>query len=290
MFANTHRDGLIVANPFTQLELETPNEREDPMPFTEQSAVNARAGRSDPRRSVQSDADLARLQARVAELEQRNEELHRFAAAAAHELREPLVAIEGYAALLSERLPDTLDDWARQDLQALLRGTTRMRIVVETLLQQARSRLPLQRGVVELGDVAKDCVAMLSPEIAARGARVVVGPMPAVTADARLLGSVLQNLVANALRYGSREGGVVRVTASRAGGECRIEVDSQGQPIGPADRSRIFDPFRRGRGERRADGIGLGLAICRTIVEQHGGTIGVEPLESGNRFFFTLPG
>jgi signal transduction histidine kinase len=255
-----------------------------------ETALNGRGDAMERAGGSGSRARLVQLQVRLAEMERRNEELRWFAAAAAHELREPLIAIEGYADLLSERLVDALDDQARQDLQALTRGTTRMRVIVETLLGQARSmRHPLDLGRVELGQLTEECVAILRPEIAARGVRVVVSPLPAVRADGRLLGSVLQNLLSNALRYGAREGGVIRVSAEREKAGWRITVDSEGRPIGPADRSRIFDPFQRGRGERRAEGIGLGLAICRTIVEQHGGTIGVEPIESGNRFLFTLP-
>jgi signal transduction histidine kinase len=240
-----------------------------------------------PRRAPQ--AELARLHARVAELERRNEELYRFSAAVAHELKEPLIAVENYAALLAERLAGDLDNRARGDFEALLRGTARMHVVVETLLHQPRSGQSLQRARVELAEVAADCLAMLKPEIAARGARVVIHPMPAVTGDSLLLRSVLQNLLANALRYGARDGGLVALSAARTEGGWRIAVDSDGAVIDADDRSRIFDAFRRGRGERRAEGVGLGLAICRTIVEQHGGTIGVEPLERGNRFFFTLP-
>jgi signal transduction histidine kinase len=142
---------------------------------------------------------------------------------------------------------------------------------------------------VDLASLAADCVAMLAAEIAARGARVELGALPVVTGDGRLLGSVIQNLISNALRYGSREGGLIAMSASARKDGWRIVVDSEGKPIGHEDRLRIFDPFRRGGGERRSDGIGLGLAICRTVVEQHGGWIGVEPLENGNRFFFTLP-
>jgi signal transduction histidine kinase len=210
-------------------------------------------------------------------------------AAVAHELKEPLIAVESYAALLAERLAGGLDDRAREDLDALLRGTTRMRVVVETLLHQARPGQSLQRARVDLAEVAADCVAMFKLELTARGAHVEIHSMPAVRGDGLLLRSVVQNLLANALRYGARDGGVIVLSAAREEGGWRIAVDSEGAVIGADDRSRIFDPFRRGRGERRADGVGLGLAICRTIIEQHGGTIGVEPLDRGNRFFFTLP-
>jgi signal transduction histidine kinase len=241
----------------------------------------------EPRRSPPG--DVAGLRARIDELERHNEELHRFSAAVAHELKEPLIAIASYATLLTERLAGALDAESAQDLEALVRGATRMRVIVDTLLQRARSALPPERVRVELAELAEECAATLEPEISGRGARVVVRSLPAVTGDPLLLCSVLQNLLTNALRYGAREGGVIALAAARAEGGWRITVDGDGVPIGAGDRARIFDPFQRGRGERRAAGIGLGLAICREIVEQHGGTIGVEPLEHGNRFFFTLP-
>jgi signal transduction histidine kinase len=131
---------------------------------------------------------------------------------------------------------------------------------------------------------------MLAREIAACGARVDVGPLPVVNGDGRLLGSVFQNLISNALRHGSREGGVIAMSASRDGHGWRIVVENEGMPIAADDGLAIFDPFQRGPGERRSDGIGLGLTISRAVVEQHGGTIGVEPLDYGSRFFFTLPG
>jgi signal transduction histidine kinase len=240
-------------------------------------------------RAPEPEDELGRLRQRVAELERRNEELNRFATAAAHELRAPLISVEGYAALLAERLKRQLDDFGREDLEALVRGTTRMRLVIDTLLRHARAggRPPL-RDHVDLARIAQDCVDVMKPEIDASGARVVVDALPVVEGDASLLASVLQNLIGNALNYGPREGGTVRVSSVREKTRWRITVDSEGRPIRPADRSRIFRPFRRGRSERRADGIGLGLALCRSIIDQHGGSIGVEPLEGGNRFFFTL--
>lgn len=138
------------------------------------------------------------------------------------------------------------------------------------------------------GAIVADCLALLRPEIAARGTEVIIGPMPAVNADAGLLASVFQNLIWNALRHGPTEGGVVGISAPRGAGSWRVAVDSEGTPIGP-ERASLFAPFSRAENEHRVEGAGLGLAICREIVEEHGGTIGVEPRERGNRFFFTLP-
>ena len=94
----------------------------------------------------------------------------------------------------------------------------------------------------------------------------------------------------NALKYSPRHGAAISVQASLEAPAWHFSVQSEGPTIPPEDRQRIFEPYQRGRGERRARGAGLGLAICRRIVERHGGRIGVAPVASGgNRFFFTLP-
>jgi signal transduction histidine kinase len=233
---------------------------------------------------------LARLRKRVSELERRNAELLDLSAMAAHELRAPLIAVQHYAAQVSERLAESMDDAAREDLDAVIRGATRARILADTLLEHAHaSRRSPVRNAVDLAEVATECIALLRPEIATRGVRLSIAPLPVVQADHALLASVLQNLLVNALRYGPRSGGTIRLGATRQRGRWRITVESDGAPIDEEERSRIFAPYRRGRDERRATGVGLGLAICRAIVDRYGGRVGVDPLERGNRFFFTLP-
>jgi signal transduction histidine kinase len=233
--------------------------------------------------------EASRLGARLTELERDYARLERFAAVAAHEMTEPLVTIEAYAALLHERLWNRADPESRRDLEALSRGVAKMRLVVETLLHQARSGAPLERGPVELSRVLDECLDLLGHEIRSRRARIVVRRLPIVTGEPSLLATVMKNLLSNALRYGPRRGATIRINASRAGGAWRISVVSEGPPIPLEDRSRIFSPFERGRDERRSHGVGLGLTICRQIVEQHGGELGVEPCPRGNRFYFTIP-
>jgi signal transduction histidine kinase len=234
--------------------------------------------------------ELDRLSARVAELEQEKASLEAFAAHAAHELMEPLVMTEAYAAMVAERLDAEQTD-SRRDLDTLSRGAARTRMLVESILHDAsyRDREPVRESV-DLGVVVRDCLDLLAPEIAARGAGVEVGPLPVVTGEPAQLGSVFTNLIVNALKYSPRQETAIRIGAERETGCWRLSVESPGPSLAPEDRDRIFGPFSRARGERRARGSGLGLAICRRIVERHGGTIGVAPANgSGNRFFFTLP-
>ena len=165
-----------------------------------------------------------------------------------------------------------------------------MRVFASTLFEHARgTRLAPARAPFELRAVVADCVALLRPEIDARAARVSCGALPVVRADAGLIASVLQNLLINALRYGPRRHGAIEVAAERETAAWRVTVRSDGNPISAPERDRIFEPYQRGRSERRTAGFGLGLAICQVIVETHGGRLGVEPLADGNRFFFTVP-
>jgi signal transduction histidine kinase len=236
--------------------------------------------------------EIERLSARVQTLEREKASVEAFAAVAAHELLEPLILTESYVALVNERLEDGSHAETRRDLDALARSARRMRLLVETMLYEARtSGHDLHRRPVDLNAVVTDCLALLQPEVDACDADIEVGDLPEVSGDEALISGIYKNLLLNALKYSPRRGSSIRVGVSRNGGDPRLFVQSDGPPIPPDERQRIFEPFHRGQGERRTRGTGLGLAICRTIVERHGGYIGVAPAEpGGNRFYFTLPG
>ena len=233
---------------------------------------------------VEEGADTHRLQQRI-------EELERYAAVVAHELLTPVVMIDAYAATLAERLDDGRHPDALRDLDALRRATARTRLLAETLLQQARSNgRPPRLRPVDLSALVAECVALLEPEIRAHHADVRVAELPAIDGDEPLIGAVFTNLIANALKYGPRRAAMIEITATRDPGAWRFVVHNRGQAIAPEDRERIFRPFERASGERRVEGSGLGLAICRQIIERHGGWIGVTELDGGDTAFaFTLP-
>jgi signal transduction histidine kinase len=236
------------------------------------------------------EGEVERLLAENARLEQEKLDIEGFAAVAAHELFEPLVMIEAYAAMATERLGSGHED-TREDLEQIGLAAARLRQLAEILLYDARSGgQTLRLRTVDCQRLITDVVALLRPEIEARGARVEVGELPDVRGEPSLLGGLFTNLLTNALKYGPRSGGVVSVTGSRDASEVQLAVEDEGPPIPDDERARVFEPFRRGRRERRSRGTGLGLAICRRIVERHGGHILVSTGErGGNRFVVTLP-
>jgi light-regulated signal transduction histidine kinase (bacteriophytochrome) len=239
---------------------------------------------------LDAEARIALLSERVRELERERDGLEDFAARAAHELVAPLVMTEAYATMIATRLDDLRDREALRDLDSISRAAAQARRLVEALLDEARvGDQPLQRRTVDLAAVVGDVLTTLQPEIAARAAGVEVGPLPTVQGEPTLLSGLFTNLIVNGLRYGPREGSRIEIGAVREHqGAWRVTIDSDGPTINAEDCERIFAPYQRGQHERRMRGAGLGLAICRRVVERHGGRIGVLPLADGNRFWFTL--
>jgi signal transduction histidine kinase len=240
---------------------------------------------------AEDDQEIERLKARIDQLERERDAAENFAALAAHELMAPLVMTEACVALVNDRLDPGEKGDVIEALSVLGRGSRRTRQLVESLLHEARaSGRPLRRDAVNLEALAYDCIALLEPEITARSARVMVGRLPTVAGESELLAGVLTNLLTNALKFNPRQGGGITIGATRNGANWTIFVESDGPPVAAEERELIFEPFHRGRRERRTKGAGLGLAICRRIVERHGGSIGVVATgDDGNRFFFTLP-
>jgi len=246
--------------------------------------------------------ELARdeLAQRAVELEQANsqlgrsnEELEQFAYVASHDLAEPLRAISGPISLLGRRYHDQLDADADQFIDFAVDGCRRMQAMIDDLL--AFSRAGRGEGQVEAVDcnlLLHSVTAALAPRIAETGAVVRFDPLPTVVAQPLQLGQVFQNLTSNALKFMAP--GVipeVAVSAERMKDEWRFCVTDNGVGIEPRHRERIFGMFKRLHTRAEYAGSGIGLALCKRIVERNGGRIGVEdaPVGAGTRFWFTLP-
>jgi signal transduction histidine kinase len=247
--------------------------------------------RRGPRSENAARSEISVLNARIARLEHDLEGAENFAAFAAHELLTTLVLTEAFVAMATDHLAGEEFADLLGGVEAVGRSATRTRHVVEALLHAARTtNRPVRRDLVDLHRVANDCIGSLSSEIASCQARIAIARLPAVHGEAELLAGVFTNLLVNALKFSPRAGSTVEVGAAQHNGSWTIFVESEGPSIPPEDRKLIFEPFYRGRRARHVKGAGLGLAICRRLVELHGGTIGVDPVNGDrNRFYFTLP-
>ena len=231
------------------------------------------------------------LREEIAFLKRERTQLEDLTAMAAHELLKPLLMSECSIAAVLENSSSRLDIASQQDLERIVRASGRVRLMIEALLTDMRSsEAPLRRQHVDMAEVVATCVELLRADLSARKVRVAVAPMPVVAGNRALLNGAMGNLIANAVKYGPADGGEIQISARRSGNGWRFDVESAGRPIPARDRTRIFEPWERGKVARRERGNGLGLAIVRRIVERHGGEVGVIALRGrGNRFYFTLP-
>jgi len=232
----------------------------------------------------------AELESRLTELTEESRNLRRFVAEAAHELMEPLVTVE--SAVL--QLEADLGPWARAGSSARALGVitsvaARGRLLVEALLQDARSaeHEPRLRPVA-LSETVAEAVELITRG-SAHSRRISVGPLPTVVTNPELMSIVMRNLVVNAVKYGARDAGEIRVTARRERRHWSVSVLSPGGVLSEEAIQRILRPFERGDAQR-ARGTGLGLSICARLLERLGGRLDVVPEgKRGNRFVVLLP-
>lgn len=231
------------------------------------------------------------LAERTMQLERSNAELEQFAYVASHDLQEPLRMITGYTNLLSKRYRGKLDASADEFIGFAVDGAQRMRVLINDLLTY--SRVGSQARQPE----ATDCELVLSQALAGlelaiheSGAKVTHDPLPTVDGDQVQLGQLFQNLISNALKYRNGQQPIVHIGCERRENEWLLWIRDNGIGIDPRFSEKIFVIFQRLHTREQYPGTGIGLAVCKRIVERHGGKIWVEsePGE-GSTFYFTLP-
>jgi signal transduction histidine kinase len=231
------------------------------------------------------------LQGRTAELERSNRDLEDYAAVASHDLQGPLATIGMHAELLQRRLGDEKEQETML-AERIVSSSRSMTALVRDLLAYSRagSSQPGHERVA-LDDVVERAIANLAAPIAEAGAQVGSEPLPEVMGDRAMLAQVFQNLIGNAVKFSDGGRPTVRVRAEPEGEHrVRVSVEDSGIGIAPEEADRIFRPFHRLHGEDRYEGSGIGLAICRRVVEAHGGRIWAEARpEGGTAFRLTLP-
>jgi signal transduction histidine kinase len=220
----------------------------------------------------------------VTEQRRMEAELRNYADLVAHDLREPLSGMAILVTLLEKRADEPPSPEA---LRLLRESTERARDLIDGVLAYARVGELRVEGVA-LARLATDVVEDLRPTVEEEGATFEIGDLPEVHGDPRQLRRVLQNLVGNALKCRGAAPPRVELSAHRGSEEWVVTVRDNGIGVDPEDASRIFGMFSRARTD--AEGMGIGLAVCRRIVEAHGGRIWVEPAEGGGSAFrFTVP-
>ncbi|MFK8068470.1 MAG: CHASE domain-containing protein [Gammaproteobacteria bacterium] len=226
------------------------------------------------------------------ELLRTNIELERFAYVASHDLQEPLRMVSSFTALLEKHYADKLDDQAKEYITYASDGARRMQGLVEDLLEYARSGQDAEHyESVDANDVLNFIQENLKEAIDSSNARITHDALPVIFTNPIRFMRVLQNLVGNALKY--RTVGVrseVHISAAREGDEWLFSVKDNGIGMRQEYGEKIFEPFKRLHGKTEYSGTGMGLAICRKIIEGFGGKIYVESeLEKGSTFYFTIP-
>lgn len=239
---------------------------------------------------VEANAELARSRA---ELSRSNVALERVATIAVRDLAEPLRSIAAPAAVLARRYRDVLDADGRRLIDLIGDGCARLRARIDETLRRARATRDGPGWVeVDLVRVVGDATAALGPAIRDAGASIHVSDLPPVRGHPTQLQQVFQSLVTNCLKFvDPAVPPIVRIEHERRGTMWWITVADNGIGIDPAQRDRVFEPFRRVHDADRFPGAGLGLALCRRIVEEHGGAIGLADGAGGQgtTVWITLP-
>lgn len=225
------------------------------------------------------------------ELERSNAELEQFAYVASHDLQEPLRMVASYTELLADTYSGKLGPEADKYIGYAAGGARRMQALINDLLEFSR----VGRRGAPLANVSSEAALRhaldnLRAALGETGAAIVHDPLPLVRGDLTQLAQVFQNLIGNALKFHGPEPPRIEIRAQRDRSEWRFSVRDNGIGFDPRYADRIFLIFQRLHGREQYRGNGIGLAVCRNIVERHGGRIWAESEPGrGSTFFFTLP-
>ncbi len=228
----------------------------------------------------------------AAKLERLNEELQEFSFVASHDLQEPLRKIQTFGHMLSQKYQENLDEQGQDYLCRITRSAKRMSDLLRSLLDYSRiASRPSPFEPVSLAELTREAVSDLGLVINQAGGTIEIGDLPPIDADAVQIRQLLQNLIANSIKYcKDSEKPVVRVYGHSSGTICTIFVEDNGIGFEEEYADRIFRPFQQLHGRSEYEGLGMGLAICRKIVEHHGGSITAKSmLGQGATFIVQLP-
>jgi light-regulated signal transduction histidine kinase (bacteriophytochrome) len=230
---------------------------------------------------------------RTVELEKLNRELQDFVYIASHDLREPLRKVIMFGKMMLEKISPLLDDTTRDFSERMQKAVLRMQALLDSLLNYSRITTKSDLyNETNLEQSVETALSNLEIMVSERKARVEVGDLPTIKADRVQMVQLFQNLISNALKF-NQDIPHVRIFSEPSGnnkGTFDISVADNGIGIDESHREQIFFPFQRLHGRTAYEGTGIGLSICRKIVERHGGTIRVNSRPGkGSTFMVTLP-
>lgn len=230
------------------------------------------------------------LQKQSIELGRSNKELEMFAYVASHDLQEPLRMITSFTQLLAKRYRGQLDSEADDFIGFVVDGATRMSALIEDVLSYSRvGSKDLEFTWANCEEVLEGVLSDLGGLMAETGAIVTHAPLPTISVDASQLAKLFQNLVVNAIKFCTEKQPLVHIGAEPEDDGWRLSVRDNGIGVDPSHSEEIFHAFQRLH-SREYPGTGIGLAICRRIVDRHHGRLWIESEPgSGSTFFFTLP-
>lgn len=232
------------------------------------------------------------LQQQKSALTQKTEELKKFAYVTSHDLQEPLRIIQSYLEILEEECGDELGENGRIYIEKSVGASKRMRALINDLLAYSRvtnKQNPMSE--TNLKEVVEEVMENLEISIRQNEATIIVEPLPVITGDQVLLRQLFQNLIGNAIKYRNEHiSPQIKIESADMGDHHQIIISDNGIGIEEKYKERIFEIFQRLHSRQSYSGTGVGLAICKRIVEHHNGQIWVEPGEKGgSKFIFTLP-
>lgn len=235
----------------------------------------------------------SKVGALIEQLSQSNSELERFAYVASHDLQEPLRMITNFNTLLSKRYADRLDERANEYIRISVEASARMRDMIHDLLEYARVGTEAEQAIAFSTEIEMEHVMQnLHDSITERSAEIVYGHLPMVMGNPLRFVRLMQNLIGNGMKYqpyGQKP--QIKVDAVRDGSFWTFSIRDNGIGIKPEYLQQIFEPFKRLHSSVQYSGTGIGLAVCKRIVESWGGKIWVTSTPGeGSRFFFTIPG
>lgn len=220
-----------------------------------------------------------------------NRELEQFASVCSHDLHQPLRAVKGFTELLKKHYGNSLNEKGRMYCEQILDGTTRMQLMIDSLLDYARLETPdARRKTVNMETVVKQAIDNLGQVVSANKATITYQSLPVVEGDEMQLIRLIQNLLDNAIKYRRDIAPEIRIDAVRHEEGWLFGVRDNGIGIAAEYADRIYDIFGRLHSAKQYPGTGIGLSVCRKIVDNHGGRLWHESKqEEGSTFYFILP-